>query len=708
MKRVFGLFMSAVVVLSIIVGCATPTAEVIEKEVTKVVTEKETVVVKEEVEVEVTKVVKEEVEVTKVVEKEVTKVVEKVVEVTPTPVPLTYKEAPMLADLVSKGDLPPVEQRVPTDPRVVEGPTGIGVYGGTLYMLDAMASLSIPHRFTDHGLLGYNIPTSAYHADVLKDWSWNEDYTELTFYLRKGMKWSDGEDVTTEDFEWYYDNVMWHEELRPTGPGYPWEINDVRAKLDVIDDYTLTYTFAEPVPAILDRWGRSSMSSPGQWFWGPSHWQQKFHVDFRDRKELNAEAEAAGYAATDTAEPWRGYFFSKGGQFYRGVGWGDNLDMPTLRPYNPIEVTQEYILMERNPYFWYVDSEGNQLPYFDYYRVDMVADLQLYNLKLTAGEADVAMWFPQFDAMELYKANELAGGYQTLVASYPNECAGGFSFNQAYQEDMVIGDLLRNIDFRRAVSMGYDRDDMNDTLYLGLAEKHPTAPLKSMPWWSDTFWNEYYEYDLVKANQMLDDLGLDKRDGEGYRLMSDGRRLTLLLTGDYAYYNIQAEMIIGDMKDLGIEIIYKLLEPSAFSAATLNNEMQLVGRLGPSRMTLFGRGLPDQWALETGGNNWGRPFVQWIQTDGEEGVEPPAYIKEHTDKWADFAGVPSDSPEAAAIGKEYFQFFADQLFFLCGAGIPPQPFVIGNDIGNFPREELVFVSDNNFYHPYTPELWYRR
>jgi len=710
MKRAFGLIMSAVIVFSLVAGCAPQTPQVIEKPVT-VVVEKQVEVEKQvvstvmvEKQVAVEKVVQQTVVVEKAVQQTV--VVEKVV--TPTPVPLTFKEAPMLAAKVAKGELPPVQERLPLEPRVVEGPTGIGKYGDTLHMLD-VAALSVPHRLTDHGLLGYNIPTSEYHADVIKDWSWNADYTELTLYLRKGMRWSDGDDLTTEDFSWYWDNVLFNTELRPTGPGYPWVINGVDTKLDVIDDYTLKYTFGSPNPSILDRWGRSSMSSPGQWFWGPSHWQQKFHVGFRDRKELNAEAVAAGFAASATAEPWVAYFNSKSGGYYSGIQWGAALDMPTLRPWNPIEVKQEYILMERNPYFWYVDTEGNQLPYFDYARIEAVGDTELLNLKLTAGDADVSLWWGTFNNIELYKANELSGGYTTLIASYPNECAGGMSFNQAYQDDMVIGDLLRNIDFRRAISLGYDRQNMNDVLYFGLAEKHPAAPLKSMPWWSDTFWNEYQAtYDPVKANKMLDDLGLNKRDNEGYRLLPNGQRLAMTLTGDYAYYNIQAEMIIGDMKDLGMEVIYKLLDPTAFGQSLLNNEMQLIGRLGPSRMTLFGRGYPDQWALETSGNEWGRPFVEWKLSKGERGVEPPAEITVHTDKWAEFVSVPSDSPRAAEIGKEYFQYFADQLFFLCGAGIPPQPFIIGNDIGNFPSENLVFASDNNFYHPYYPELWYRK
>ena len=208
---------------------------------------------------------------------------------------------------------------------------------------------------------------------------------------------------------------------------------------------------------------------------------------------------------------------------------------------------------------------------------------------------------------------------------------------------------------------------------------------------------------------MLDDLGLNKRDNEGYRLLSNGQRLALTLTGDYAYFNIQAEMIIGDMKDLGIEVIYKLLDPTAFGQSLLNNEMQLIGRLGPSRMTLFGRGYPDQWALETTGNEWGRPFVEWKLSKGERGVEPPAEITVHTDKWAEFVSVPSDSPKAAEFGKEYFQYFADELLVPLWRRHPAAALHHRQRHRQLPaRGHLVFASDNNFYHPYYPELWYRK
>ena len=233
MRRVCGVLVRAAILLSLLAGCAGAGSPVAEKEVTRVI------------------------------EKEVTRVTQEVVEVTPTPAPMVFRESPMLAAKVKAGDLPPVQDRLPLEPLVVEGPDGIGTYGGTLYMLDGETKLSKPHRLTDHGLFGYNMAVSAYHADVAKGWSWSDDYTELTIYLRKGLKWSDGVPVTTQDFKWCYDNVLFNEVLRPNGPGYPWVIDGKQTKLVIIDDFTLKYIFPKPLPCIERRSGGSRIQSYG-------------------------------------------------------------------------------------------------------------------------------------------------------------------------------------------------------------------------------------------------------------------------------------------------------------------------------------------------------------------------------------------------------------------------------------------------------------
>ncbi len=622
----------------------------------------------------------------------------------------SYGEAPSLASQVEAGDLPPVEERLPVNPLVADT-TDIGTYGGTLSVLDGQTRLSIAHRITDHGLFGYNMDASAYQPDVAESYDWNDDYTQLTIYLREGLKWSDGVPVTTEDFQWFWDNVLFNEELNPNGPGSVFRVGGVDATLDVIDDYTLTYTWPVPNPGIMDRWGRSSFSSPGQGFWGPSHFWKQYHADFTDRDALNKMAEDNGYKATDTQEAWVAQFNAKYGQPYDGISW--DMSIPSVRPWNPVEITQDHITLERNPYFYMVDLAGNQLPYFDELRIDAVGDPELYNLKVSAGESDLGMWFTDFSSMELYRSGEEAGNYTTYVAQALEPCNPAFFLNQTVA-DAEKRDLFQNFDFRAALSLAMDRDTMNDVMFFGLAVPHPTAPNSGMPWYSDDFWNDYVQtYDPDRANQMLDGIGLTERDSDGYRLLPSGNRLTINIetsTGIPMYAQF-GELLTSEWKAIGVDVTLTLLDPTAHRDVNESNENEAtIWNLG--RGTLFGRGTPDNWGFsDSGANYWAGTYVEWFNSNGETGTEPPDAIKEEHQKLADFSLIASDSPEAATVGKDYYQFFADNLYFFCGPGTNPTPVIVRNDIGNFPPagvDDLYMGSDNNFYHPYVLEAWYRK
>ena len=621
----------------------------------------------------------------------------------------TYSEVPMLEAQVAAGELPPVAERLPVNPFVIET-TGEGVYGGTLSILDGQTRLSIPHRMTDHGLFGYNMDTSAYEPDVAEGFEWNDDFTQLTLHLREGLKWSDGVPVTTADFQWFWDNVLFNSEISPAGPGSVFRIGGVDASLEVVDDYTLIYTWPVPNPGILDRWGRTSFSSPGQSFWGPSHFWQQYHADFGDRDALNALAEESGFEATETEEPWVALFNGKHSQPYNGISW--DMEIPSLRAWNPVEITQEYMIMERNPYFYMVDSAGNQLPYFDTLRVDGIGDIELYNLKLSAGESDLGMWFTDFSSMELYRSGEEAGNYTTYIAQASEPCNPAFFFNQT-TADAEKRALFQTFEFRAALSLAMDRETMNDVMFFGLAVPHPTAPNTGVPWYSDDFWNEYVStYDVERANQMLDDLGLTERDSDGYRLLPSGDRITLNVetsTGIPMYAQF-GELLTSDWQEIGINLTVTLLDPTAHRDVNESNENEAtIWNLG--RGTLFGRGTPDNWGFfDSGANYWAGTWVEWFETNGAEGVEPPDDIKAQNEKWGEFAQIASDSPEAATLGKEYFQYYADNLYFYCGPGANPTPVLVRNDIGNFPPvgvEDLYMGSDNNFYYPYRLESWFR-
>ena len=292
----------------------------------------------------------------------------------------------------------------------------------------------------------------------------------MTIKLRKGMKWSDGTAFTTKDFQWYWDNVLWNKDINPNGPGSTWVFKAGDAKLAVADDYTFTYTWPSANPAVMDAWGRSSFSAPGS-FWGPSQWLKQFHTAGADKAALNAAAEKAGYATDTASAAWVKLFTSKTGQVYDGIRWDPT--MPTIRPWNPIEITQAYLLLERNPTSTTPTKMATSCRYFDQLRVDGVADLELYNLKITAGESDAGIWFPSFDKMELYKANETKGNYTTLVAKSldvaPDPTCVYFNLTTP---DETKRTLFQSLEFRQALSLAMDRKEDERHALLGLAELH--------------------------------------------------------------------------------------------------------------------------------------------------------------------------------------------------------------------------------------------
>jgi peptide/nickel transport system substrate-binding protein len=314
--------------------------------------------------------------------------------------------------------------------------------------------------------------------------------------------------------------------------------------------------------------------------------------------------------------------------------------------------------------------------------------------------------------MELYKANETKGNYTTLVAKSldVNPDPTCLYLNQTFADDTKRA-IYQTLEFRQAVSLAINRKKANDTLFFGLADLHPCAPGKNMPWYDPSFLTKYYTtYDPAAANAMLDKIGLDKKDSAGYRLMKNGQRMSIVAmfaTGQPATY---CEMLTTDLKLVGIELIAKSTDNTTIGKMVSDNTFEaMLWNLG--RATLFGRGTPDFWAFRPEDlvrQQWCPAYVTWFSSGGKQGMEPPKEIKDLNDMWFVFAGLPGDSAKAAEVGKTYFKWFADNMPMITGPGTAPKPVIVRKDVGNFPTKDIFFGSDNNFYHPYVPEVWYRK
>jgi hypothetical protein len=157
-------------------------------------------------------------------------------------------ESPVLSDLVKQGKLPPVHERTGPEPVVVEGPEGIGKYGGTWIRcatseqdINAMTNtrLSYPNlvRWSPQG---YPIV-----PHIAKSYSVSDDAREFIFILRKGLKWSDGHPFTADDILYWFEK----EYCDSLVGQIPSDIMKIRGKLgniEKLDDYRIRITFPYP------------------------------------------------------------------------------------------------------------------------------------------------------------------------------------------------------------------------------------------------------------------------------------------------------------------------------------------------------------------------------------------------------------------------------------------------------------------------------
>ena len=501
-------------------ACAAPTPVVVEKE--KVVTK----VVEKEVPVE--KVVE------KVVEKPVEKVIEKekVVEVEK----VSTKQAPMLQELVKAGKLPDVDERLPLEPVVLEVEEEIGQYGGTWRRVSYGPG---------HGTLKmilYDVPVrwkrdlSGYEPNLFKGWEFNYDGTSCTFFLRRGVKWSDGVPFTTDDLRFWWEDLALNEDFGDVPvPGWAY-LKGERMTVDFIDDYTIRFNFAYP------NWILPYTIAQGFWVWepmmAPRHYLEQFHPKYNP--ELEGDYTTLGEKRL----------------------WHKNPDHPVLFAWRPVEfVSGEHLTVERNPYYWKIDPEGNQLPYIDRIISEEVPEAETRVMKLMSGELDAA-WRAAESPLDIPVILEVADkvGLRYMDGFISGEgSAPGILINQDYAPDEYVRELLRDKNFRRGLSHSIDRQHINEVVWHGMAEitGGTTASPQAIHFQSPEGQKVYKEwqtaftkYDVDLANQLLDAAGLDKRDPEtGFRLRADNGEVFELLIMDAAPLSPEGGAFLGLIKE---------------------------------------------------------------------------------------------------------------------------------------------------------------
>ncbi|MFQ6040865.1 MAG: ABC transporter substrate-binding protein, partial [Candidatus Poribacteria bacterium] len=590
------------------------------------------------------------------------------------PADMTAKEAPMLAKLVAEGKLPPLEKRLPKEPLVAshdfDGYEGPGPYGGTWHRFHTSPDLGTWKMVAGYApLMRWKFDCSGLEPGLAKSWDFNEDGTVLTIHLRKGVKWSDGHPYTSESFAFYYELCL-DERHQYTPP--VWCLVDGKPmKVETPDDYTIVMKFAGP------NWLVPLWLATGFWWCNvyniPKHYMIQFHPDYNPEYKDFIEFEKKNIPHQNperpTLWPWRLARYEQGG--YR-------------------------VELERNPYYYVVDELGRQLPYIDRVKSSLVPEPQVRVLKILAGEVDCQYRGLELQDLSLYLKGEKRGGYKIRRWKSTAGAEPAILVNWT-DPDPVLRKLIRDQRFRKALALGIDREKCNEIAWRGLLQ--PQAATTSQEGWhfADAAGQALFEewkradadFDLDKANALLDEMGLTKRDNEGYRLRPDGKRLTLVMDVPSSNLNRQENdqgLIIAEgWRKLGSDAVLHTPPGAELSLRRTLGEFT-ISMHGEAEMDLFT--YPD-WVFPTLPKYWHPKVGKWYETGGKEGEPPTGPMQELLDLY--------DAIKREKDLQKRHQYVRDAVrihikegpFHLGTVARSPSLIVVGNHFHNVPKDGIL-------------------
>ena len=383
----------------------------------------------------------------------------------------SFGEAPMLAAMVSAGDLPPVEERISDEPLVVQPLEGIGKLGGQLNVTMRSDDFWGPQSYMHlEELLAKARPDLVQVLpNVAKGLEAASDARSFTLYLRSGMKWSDGAPFGADDFMFWYEDVLHNQDLTPRIRSV-WRPGGEVVRLRKIDDTTVHFEFSAPVPGFVhllsDRAGTGTQKNGP---FEPSHYVKQFHIDHNDK--AGDLAKEAGF------EEWYQLYSAK--RRYSDDAYAEGL--PVVDPWYAETVALDHVLITRNPYYWKIDTAGNQLPYLDHVLGQLAGSTELVAAKAISGEQDVGAGIyggsMTIDKFPVFMQNANRNDYRvslerTVTDPFATEVT--ILLNHTV-EDPVLRELFNTPKFKHALSHAINRDEINDLVFQGVGTPRGAA-----------------------------------------------------------------------------------------------------------------------------------------------------------------------------------------------------------------------------------------
>jgi peptide/nickel transport system substrate-binding protein len=610
-----------------------------------------------------------------------------------------YKDAPALAELVKAGRLPPVEARLPESPLVVPTVEKVGEYGGVwrrAFLGPADANNYV--RVVYDALFRFSPDGAKIEPKIAAGAEPSADFKTWTIKLRKGSRWSDGAPFTADDILFWYTDVLLNKELTPSLPGWMRNADGSPAKVEKVDAVSVRFTYAAPATLFLTAVANQDGADRGYAMFLPAHYLKKFHPAHAPKAEIDKMAQAAGF------KTWTELFANRNAP-------PENPERPTMAAWVPISRASDPVFtLRRNPYFIGVDSAGNQLPYIDEVRFTYFADAQALNLAAIAGSFDMQERHINMTNYPVLKEQERTGKYRVITWPTFGGADAVIAINSTYTADPEMGKVMAMKDFRVALSLAINRDQIKESVFLGLGEARQGVPAPWHPYFPGPEWaKKHTEFNRAEANKLLDGIGLAKKDAQGIRLLPSGKPATMEISVVPAFgaWPDVALLVSKDWEAVGIKTIVQVRERALHFKMNESNELMAeVWNEDTSAFPYTGNAKvdPRNAPILTIGPLWRR----WFATGGKEGAEPPPEIKRIVEIVNQARTVGPD--EQVKLSQELYRIWADNVYEIGTVGLTPMvqgvvvtntkfrnvPTTLGNDWplrspGNARTEQFFFA-----------------
>ncbi|MBB5574468.1 ABC transporter substrate-binding protein [Rhizobium paranaense] len=603
-------------------------------------------------------------------------------------------EPDFLHDWLRSGQMPPLAQRLPKNPRIINlAALGRepGRYGGSLRtLIGSQNDLRLMNVYGYARLVGYD-QTLTLQPDILESFEVEND-TVFTFKLRDGHKWSDGKPFTSEDFRYWWEDVILNKTLTPGGGALELRPHGDLPRFEVIDPLTVRYSWDQPNPFFLP-----NLAAPQALpIVGPSHYLRQFHPKYQDDVRLSALMKQ--YRVKKVAD-----LHIKMARVYRQ----ENPELPVLDPWhNTTAPPAEQFVFERNPYFHRIDENGKQLPYVDRFILNLSSSAIIPN-KTGTGDSDLQATAINFDNYTFFKDAEKSFHLKvnlwkatrgSRVALLPN-------LNSA---DPVWRQVLRDVRVRRALSLAINRHEINMAVFYGLGTESADTMLPESPLFRPEYAKAWIAHDPDQANALLDAAGLDKRDQDGIRLLPDGRRaeITVETAGEGTLDTDVLELVTDHWRNVGIALFTRASQRDVLRSRAMGGRIVMSIWLGLDNGVATADMNPGQLAPTMDDQLQWPLWGMYYLSRGTQGTAPdvPEVVRlvELVNQW----GKSTSSFERAEIWHEMLAIYTDQVFSIGLINGTLQPIVHVDRLQNVPEKALYGFDPTCYLGVYMPDTFW--